>query len=59
MIRQTTVQTLPWTASVAGGRGEDRRKLTRNANVAQPAVPRGGGVPSSKHTQTNFIPTVK
>ena len=46
MIRETNVKTLPRTASVAGGRDEERRKLTRNGKVAQPAVPRGGKVPS-------------
>ena len=46
MIRETNVKTLPRTASVAGGRDEERRKLTRNGKVAQPAVPRGVEVPS-------------
>ena len=50
MIRDTNVKTLPRTASVAGGRDEERRKLTRNGKVAQPAVPRGVEVPSWKRT---------
>ena len=46
--RKTKVKTLPQATIVAGGGRDKRRKRTQNGKVAQPTVPRGGGVPSRK-----------
>ena len=47
MTMETNVKTLPQATIVAGGETK-RRKPTRDGKVAQPNVPRGGEVPSSK-----------